>query len=94
MILSKHTLINLPVYTQSNQHLGRVCDFEVDSITQTVVRYHVKSGGLIKELLQKELIIGKEQVVSITTDQMTVDDAILPIEDAKKQPIKEVAPAA
>jgi sporulation protein YlmC with PRC-barrel domain len=95
--MTQHTnrLINLPVYTQSNQYLGKVCDLEVDPATQIVLQYHVKSGGLIKELLQKELIIGREQVVSISAERMVVEDTTLPIgtEDTKKVPVKGVAPA-
>lgn len=91
MNLKKKDLLNLPVYTQSGQHLGRISDFEFEPGTQAIVKYYVKSGGLIKELLQDELLINREQVVSITQDKMTVDDSLVPISDAKKSPVGETA---
>jgi sporulation protein YlmC with PRC-barrel domain len=92
MRLTKRELINLPVYTQSNQHLGRVSDFEVDSATHVIVKYRVKSGSLIKEFLQKELIIAKEQVISMSAEKMVVEDTLLAEEEMKKLPVSSTVP--
>jgi len=91
MILKRGDLINLPVYTRSNQHLGRVADFEVDSSTQQIVRYQVKSGGIISDLLNEELLISREQVVSITAEKMVVEDAVVPYTEQKKETAKSSA---
>ena len=76
MNLNKKYLINLPVFTQSEQTLGKICDFELDSETQKIIKYHVKSEKLIKELLAKELIISSEQVISIDKEKMVVEDSV------------------
>jgi sporulation protein YlmC with PRC-barrel domain len=91
MILKKNDLINLPVYTRSNQHLGRVADFEVDPQTQQIVRYEVKSGGIIGDLLSKELLVSREQVVSISPEKMVVEDTAVPYAEQKKEAAKSPA---
>lgn len=92
MNLKKKDLLNLPVYTQSGQHLGRISDFEFEPSTQTILKYHVKSGGLIKELLQDELLVNREQVLVITHDKMTVEDSLAAISETKKSPASETVP--
>lgn len=68
-------LINLPVYTQSGQNLGRVDSIEVDVEDQTIVNYRVKTG-LIKGLWHQQLVIHSSQVISITKEKMTVEDNV------------------
>lgn len=93
MMLNKGQLIGLPVYTLSGQHLGRVVDFELDASSHIIKKYIVKSGGLIKEFLQKELIINREQVISISDERMVVDDSLIMETELKKTPIKGTVPA-
>jgi len=76
MNLGKKELIGLPVFTQSNENLGKVCDFELDSATQKIFRYHVKSERIIKDILAKELIISTEQIVSVDKSKMVVEDNV------------------
>ncbi|XOU94247.1 MAG: PRC-barrel domain-containing protein [Candidatus Kerfeldbacteria bacterium] len=83
MILKKQDIINLPVYTESSQHLGKIVDFEFESDTQTILSYYIRSGHSIKELLSAELIINREQVILITNEKMIVEDNIL-VEKEKK----------
>lgn len=92
MNLKKKNLLNLPVYTQSGQHLGRISDFEFEPGTQAIIKYYVKSGGLIKELLQDELLINREQVVAVTHDKMTVEDTTVTASETKKSPASETVP--
>lgn len=68
-------LINLPVYTQGGQHLGRVTAFEVDIDGHTITTYHVKTG-LIKGLWHQELLINPSQVISISLEKMVVEDSV------------------
>ncbi|USN53450.1 MAG: PRC-barrel domain-containing protein [Candidatus Nomurabacteria bacterium] len=79
--LRKHSLFHLPVETKSGQALGHIDDIELDPMTQQVLRYYVKSGHLVAALLQKELIVAAEQVLSITEEKMVVDDLVLPQAD-------------
>jgi len=83
MIILSSDLINLPVYTQSGQHLGRVDSFEVNIDTQAISCYHVRTG-LIKGLWHQQLTIAPNQVVSINKEKMVVAD------NASRQPIGEV----
>ncbi|MFH0804786.1 MAG: PRC-barrel domain-containing protein [Patescibacteria group bacterium] len=93
MNLQLRQLSNLPVYTQSGQHLGRVVDFELDSTSQSVLQYHVRSSQLIRELLRQDLLVSREQVVSLTNEKMVVEDSTVPADG--KQPVpRPVAPAS
>lgn len=77
MNLKKNELINLPVLTKSGQTLGRVSDFEIDSLSQKILKYYVKSNSLIKGLLARELMVAAEQVISITKEKMVVEDNLV-----------------
>lgn len=87
MPLNRKQLIDLPVWTQSGQHLGKVVDFELDGQTQQVVQYHVRSTDLISGLLAPELLVSREQVVSLTKEKMVVEDTLSPVKDAEKKPL-------
>lgn len=76
MNLSKKDLIGLPVFTQSNQHLGKISDFEFEAEMQRIIKYHIKSEKLVKELLARELIINAERVISIDKEKMIVEDNV------------------
>ncbi|MFA5134939.1 MAG: PRC-barrel domain-containing protein [Patescibacteria group bacterium] len=93
MILSKDTIIGLPVYTQSDDHVGKVADFEVDPELQRIVRYHVRPGDIIRGILQRELLVNSEQVVSITNERMVIEDGTVRVQDQKKVPLKRAVPA-
>lgn len=86
MKIQSSDLINLPVYTQSGQHLGRVDSFEVDIDSHTITHYHIKTG-LIKELWHEQLVIASSQVVSISKKKMVVEDNV------KKEPASEMGKA-
>ena len=86
MKIQSSDLINLPVYTQSGQHLGRVDSFEVDIDNHTITHYHIKTG-LIKGLWHQQLVIVSSQVISISKEKMIVEDNV------KKEPISEMEKA-
>lgn len=75
MKIQSSDLINLPVYTQSGQHLGRVDSFEVDIDTHAITHYYVRTG-LIKGLWHEQLIIDQSQVISISKEKMVVEDNV------------------
>lgn len=93
MNLRKEQLIGLPVYTQSGQHLGKVADFEFDSSAHLIRCYFVKSRDIIKGLLQNELSISREQVISISEEKMIVEDSIVSEAEIKKEAMKRPVPA-
>ena len=77
MILNHKELINLPVYTESDQHLGKISDFEIEASSNYIVKYYIKPESLIKELVSKELIVSSEQVISVDKEKMIVEDNIV-----------------
>ena len=75
MLISNENLHDLPVYTKSDQHLGQVHGFEIDTDTQNILQYHVRSSNIIKNIIQQqELIVHRSQVIEITKEKMVVDD--------------------
>lgn len=80
MIINSKDLAGLLVETKSGLVLGKIKSFEIDSETQSVLRYIVKSRNLISKLLSKEaneLIISRNQVVSIKGEKMIVEDGVV-----------------
>jgi len=75
MLISSSDLINLPVYTKSGRHLGRVASFDINIDTNLVAAYYVKTG-LMKGLWLQQLCVSPKQVVSITKDKMIVEDNV------------------
>ncbi len=78
MTISHKNLIGLPVETKSGLLLGKVRGFEIESESQNILRYIVKSRNLIGKLLTEEvseIIINRNQVVSLDEKKMLVDDA-------------------
>lgn len=87
MVLSNKNLIGLPVLTKSGLLLGKVKSFEVDGDTQTILNYNIKSKSLVGKLLSEkvdELIINRNQVISVSEEKMVVqDNAVREIEAIK-----------
>ncbi|MBU1164597.1 PRC-barrel domain-containing protein [Patescibacteria group bacterium] len=82
MVLENQDLINLPVQTKSGDNLGRINHFEIDQ-NQHIVRYFVKSG-LIQGLWKDQLIIHRDQVISINKEKMVVDDNVMAVKESVK----------
>lgn len=68
--------LNLPVFTQSNQSLGKISSFEIDPDSQSILRYYVKPRKLIEAFLAKQLIIHRSQVISLDKKRMIVEDVV------------------
>jgi sporulation protein YlmC with PRC-barrel domain len=80
MIINHKNLIGLPVETKNGLLLGKIKSFEIDSDTQTVLRYVVKSRSLISKLLSeevREIIVGRNQVISLDEEKMIVHDTLV-----------------
>ena len=83
MNLTNNDLIHLPVETQGGQYLGRISSFEIEPASQSIIRYYVKTG-LIKGLWHQELAVSKNQVVSVDSQKMIVEDNIFLKEEVVK----------
>ena len=75
MKIPSNDLINLPVYTQGGEHLGKVASFEINTDTGKIDSYHVKTG-LIEGLWHEQLVINASQVIEITEEKMVVEDSV------------------
>ncbi len=75
MFIEAKNIINNKAVTQSGQLLGRVIDFEIDTINQRVVKYYIQ-GDLIG-FLKKPLIINADQVIEIKKDKLIIKDAVV-----------------
>lgn len=75
MKLSSQQLIGLPVYTKSGKHLGQIVSLSIETDIGQVTHFHVRTG-LISGLWHQELLIAREQVLSIDEDRMVVDDSV------------------
>lgn len=73
-VFSGKKIIGLLVESESGKALGRICDFELDLDSQSILKYYVKAENLIKKLALTELIIHRSQVVLINNDKMIVRD--------------------
>lgn len=71
-------LLNLDVYTQSGQYLGKVVDVDIDVAAHRIITYVVKSTNVIKNLFQEKLLINSSQVISISDEKMIVEDLSIP----------------
>lgn len=75
MLIDSKDLINLPVATQSGQHLGKVAGWVLDADSQSIYQYRVKPSGL-GGLFSHELLIHREQIIAVTADKVIVEDLV------------------
>ena len=73
-VLLSQNLINLPVLTESGEDVGRIADFEIDTDSQKISTYLVKPGRFLSGLFSGNLIIKPAQVITISQEQMIVED--------------------
>lgn len=79
-------LLNLEVYTQSGQYLGKIVDLEINADTGHIITYIVKSSNVIKNLFREKLLINSSQVISISSEKMIVEDASIQAREAVPSP--------
>lgn len=88
MLINHKKIIGLSVETQSGQRLGEIAGFAFDSETQTIYQYQVRSSGL-SGIFAKELLVHRQQVISISEEKMLVDDLVYKELAAAKQAMKQ-----
>lgn len=87
MLINHKKLIGLAVETQSHERLGEIAGFVLETEAQTVYQYQVRPTGL-SGIFAKELLVHRQQVISIGQDKMTVDDLVYKELAAAKQAMK------
>lgn len=90
MVILVSNLKNLPVFTQSGLKLGQMVDFEIDAESQSILRYIVSRGKLVGRF-QRPLLIHRQQVISISSEKMIVEDAVIKEMESARQ-VKETLP--
>ena len=75
MLLEHDKLIGLPVQTQSKQALGKLDGLVFEIESQSIFQYIVRPAG-ITHIFDKELLINREQIISITDKKIIVEDAV------------------
>ncbi|MFH0906858.1 MAG: hypothetical protein V1829_01235 [bacterium] len=82
MLIKSKEITNSRVITQSNNYLGRVVYFEIDDISQKIVKYYVSDGFL--DFWKDSLIINASQVVKIKKGEIIVEDSVVLKKEAKR----------
>lgn len=90
MPLSSHTLLGLPVETRSGTPLGKVVGFTLDEASQSILSYEVKRGRIMSD----HLLVHRGQVLSLTEEKMTVEDAAVKEDARDALRVKVAQPAA
>jgi len=85
MLLSVNNIINLPVVTQSNTRLGKVRDIHIDIENQNIYQYSVITRDISHIFNKEELLIHRDQVLSITKEKMIVEDSVCSVANNSKQ---------
>lgn len=91
MFITTELLFQLPVETQDGTTLGHVVELEIDVDSQSILRYKVRPKGIAGILTQKELLISRGQIVSITKERILVDSTTL--KETKSEANSNLKPA-
>lgn len=86
MIISSKNLHGIEVQSKSGQELGVVVAMLINTDTQEIEQYEVRTS-LVKQFLGKSLLIHRKQVISIEEKRLVVEDGI--IEENNLQPAVE-----
>jgi len=82
MLINQKQLKNLEVKTQAGQNLGQVVDFELETDTGKIMKYHVKSKSSITVLFKNKLIINHDQIISFNDKEIIVEDNAIKEEES------------
>jgi|GEM_PF-2151884 len=74
------------VFTESGQKIGKAISIIIDTETQEILQYETDPDG-IKNIFEKNLLISKNQIISITKEKITVYDSTA--KEAEKEQEKE-----
>ena len=91
MLINFKDLNDLPVETRAGQTLGKLEGIIIDIDSQSIHQYIVKPSG-IKNIFVKELLISREQVVSINKNKIIVEDGTYSSTQKAKQESQKTKP--
>lgn len=89
------SLLNLPVFDEDGNKLGRVSDFICDTNTSEIQQITVRTTSVLRPLAQ-ELIINHRQIVKIEPDKIIVNNLKikeLSLKDIKLPTLKPLSPS-
>ncbi len=78
MLIHLNDLQNIPIRTQSGKMLGKIDNLIIDADSQSLFQYLVKAKG-IKNIFVPELLINRDQIISISKEEIIVEDSILAV---------------
>ena len=79
MLLSSKQLVGLPVVTRGGMVVGKVAGFKLETDTGRLASLHVKARGLVPGLLDQELVIGWNEIIELSDNQVVVKDGSVPV---------------
>lgn len=74
MLIAAKKIIGLRAETKSGRYLGRVRDFEIDADMLEIKKIYVRPAGIVKGLTDGDLVVGKNAVLSVDENKITVAD--------------------
>jgi uncharacterized protein YrrD len=78
IISQKFNLIGIMVVTESDQKLGTVEDYTIDTTSHMVQKLYLKQS-ILKNLLLNNLVVDRAEIVDVTPKRITVRDATVPV---------------
>ncbi|MBM3205057.1 PRC-barrel domain containing protein [Candidatus Uhrbacteria bacterium] len=84
MIVHTKDMLGVAVETRSGQILGKVSDFQLDSLTGHLVMLEVRPIGLVAGLIKESLLIPWNAIVEMTLEKVVVMDGA--VKDTKTVP--------
>lgn len=84
MVLPLSQIKNLLVVTQSGTRLGIIVDMELETDSQSILRYVVQRGQILGRL-HDPLLVHRSQVVSLSDEKMIVEDNVGQVKEGQKE---------
>ncbi len=97
MLIDLEQMIGIDVETKNGFILGKLDGLVLETESQTIHQYKVKQSG-ISHIFDNEILIHKNQIISIEKNKITVDDSTIPedatqIKNKKENQQPTIAPA-
>jgi hypothetical protein len=77
MLIKDKQFKKIEVFTKSEQYLGRLSGFELQTDNSKINNYYVKTKILLAGIFEKQLIINNDQIISFDDQKMIVEDNVL-----------------
>lgn len=74
MVINSKQILHAPVRTRSGTAVGKVASIDFDADTGHFTTLHVRVAGVVSGLLDKETLVGWQQIVSMSETEVIVED--------------------